>query len=85
MVETRIPLREVESYHREILEQSVIVTTKTAAAMLAVTPRTVCNYVRQGKLQGHSISPGSKGLRILASSLRDFVRNNRLDLSDLDR
>lgn len=85
MVEIRITPRDIEIYKREMLEQSVAVTTRSAAEILAVTPRTVCNYVRQGKLPGYAVSSGSKGLRILAADLRDFVRANRLDLSDLDR
>lgn len=85
MVEIRITPRDIETYKREVLEASVAVTTKAAAEILAVTPRTVCNYVRQGKLPGYAVSAGSKGLRILAADLRDFVRSSKLDLSDLHR
>lgn len=71
----RITYSEVEAYKREIMEKSVLVTPATAARILDRTERTVHNLIRDGKLHGYTENKRAKGLRLLASELRDYVES----------
>lgn len=84
MIKQRITLEEVAAYKRDIMEKSVLVDLSTVAEVLSVTPRTVRSYVRSGKIQAYSQSPGSRGLRVLASDLRDYVKSIRLDIEEIE-
>lgn len=78
----RITRGEIEMFKREVLEQSVLVTPRDAASILACSPRTVYSLVQEGKLSAHNGSRRSKGLRILAASLKEYVRNIKLNQED---
>lgn len=84
MVEFKITRQEISIYKERILDRSVLVTPDDAAKILSVTPRTVRNYVREGRLGGYNAAAGNKGLRILASELAEYVRSIRLRPEDLD-
>lgn len=76
-IQERITRREIEGYKREILEQSVLVTLDDAAAILAVSPRTVRRRVEEGLLSTYSDTSDRENTRFLASELRDYVRRMR--------
>lgn len=78
-IKERITRREIDAYKREILDQCVMVTTEDAAAMLAVAPRTIARYVEQGRLTAYNNNSSSKGVRILAADLLEYVRSIRVD------
>lgn len=76
-VQERITRRDIESYKREVLEQSVLVTLDDAAAILAVSTRTVRRRVEEGLLSTYSDTSDRENTRFLASELRDYVRRMR--------
>lgn len=78
----RITRGEIEMYKREVLEQSVLVTPKDAASVLACSTRTVYSLVQEGKISAHNGSRRSKGLRILAASLKEYVQSIKLHQGD---
>lgn len=74
----RITRQDLLDYKREILDQTVLVAAPEAASMLACSERTIHRLVREGRVHAYG-SPGVKGLRFLASELRDYVRGLRID------
>lgn len=77
-----ITRNDVETYKREILDQVVMVRLPEAAKALACSKSTMTRMVRSGKLRGHSTSGGiSKGIRVLASELREYVKEMQIDTS----
>lgn len=79
MNEERITRREVETYKREVLQQTVLVTVDQAAEVLAVSPDTVLRLVRNGRIPSYGEhGPRSKGIRLLAAELREYVRSIRI-------
>jgi excisionase family DNA binding protein len=77
MVNVRITRQEIDSYKREVLEQSVLVRLDEAAAILAVSSSTVIRRVEEGILNPYN-DTGERGrMRFLASELREYVRSMR--------
>lgn len=74
----RITRRDVLDYKREILDQTVLVAAPEAATILSCSERKVYMLAREGKLNAYG-SPGIKGLRFLASELRDYVRGLKIE------
>lgn len=72
-----ITRNEIESYKREIMEQSVLVDIDTAAAMLSVSTRTIRRRVEEGLLATYSDTPDRENTRFLASELRNYVHRMR--------
>lgn len=79
MIKERITRADVEAYKREILEQSVLVGLPEAAAILAVSPSTVRRRVEERRLVPYNDTDG-KGVRFLASELREYVREMRREM-----
>ena len=75
----RITRSDVVAYKREILEQTVLVAPREAAQMLSCSERTVYRLVCEGEVHGYGRNVGSKGLRLLASELREYVRSIKID------
>lgn len=75
----RITRSDVTSYKREILEQTVLVAPSEAAMILSCSERTVHRLVREGEVHGYGRNIGGRGLRLLASELREYVRSIRVD------
>lgn len=75
----RITQLDILSYKREILEKTVLVAPREAAAMLSCSERTVHNLVREGEIHAYSKRKGAKGLRFLASELREYVDSIKID------
>lgn len=75
----RITRRDIEAYKREVLEQSVLLTPLDAATMLSCSTRKVYQLVQDGQLSGYNQNHRSKGLRLLASELKEYVRSIRID------
>ena len=72
----RITRKDLDQYKQQILDQTVLVRLDEAAAILAVSPDTVRRRVDAGKLTPYNDDSGrsnSKGLRFLASELREYV------------
>lgn len=79
MIEERITRREIEACKREMLEQSILVTIEQSAEILAVSPDTVLRLVRNGRLPAYSENgPRSKGVRLLAAELREYVKSIKI-------
>lgn len=74
MVKERITRQEIDSYKRELLENSVLVGLNEAAAILAVNPRTLLRRADEGKITCYNDSRTSKGIRFLGSELQRYVR-----------
>ncbi len=79
MPQERITRRDIEAYKRDVMEQSVLVTPRDAAAMLACSTRTVLNLAHEGKLRGYSRNGHSRTLCFLASELKAYVRSIKID------
>ena len=77
MVRERITRAEIEAYKREILDQTVLITLDDAAAVLAVSPRTLRRRVEEGLIPTYSDTPDRENTRFLASELREYVRQMR--------
>lgn len=79
MPREKITRLEVESYKREVLEQSVLVSPQEASRILSCSDRKVYDLVKSGKLAGYGENRGAKGLRILAAELREYVQSIKID------
>ena len=79
MPRERLTRTEIDSYKREVMEQSVLVTPDDAARILACSPRKIYDMVRAGKLSGYSENIRAKGLRLLAADLQHYVRSIKVD------
>ena len=75
----RITRSDVTTYKREILEQTVLVAPSEAALILSCSERTVHRLVREGEVHGYGRNIGGRGLRLLASELREYVRSIKVD------
>ncbi len=75
----RITIRDVANYKREILDSSVLVAPNVAAEILSCSERTVHTLIKDGDLHGYARKKGSRGLRILARELRDYVDTIKID------
>jgi predicted DNA-binding transcriptional regulator AlpA len=82
MVHERITRKEIEQYKREVLEQSVLIRLDEAAAIMAVSRSTVIRRVEEGKLIPYNDNHTRKGLRFLASELREYVRNMKAKIEN---
>ena len=82
MPKERITKHDVDTYKREILEESVLVTPKAAAAMLSCSQRTIHRLVQEGELAGYTRTPRAKGLRLLAAELREYVKSIKVDIDE---
>jgi len=81
-VQERITRGDVENYKRSVLESSLLVAPPEAARILACSERKVYDLVRGGRLHGYSQIRGTRGLRILASELQDYVQSIRIAADD---
>ena len=75
----RITRSDVTTYKREILEQTVLVAPSEAALILSCSERTVHRLGRGGEVHGYGRNIGGRGLRLLASELREYVRSIKVD------
>ncbi len=73
----QITMADIEAYKREILEQTVLVGIDEAAAIMAVSSRTIRRRVDEGMLSTYSDTPDRSNIRFLASELRTYVRRMR--------
>lgn len=79
MTKERITKQDVMQYKQEILEQTVLVAPAEAAQILACSERTVHNMVREGELHAYRRTASSRGIRLLASELREYVRSIKVE------
>lgn len=73
---------DVEAYKREVLEQSVLVAPAEVAKILSCGERKVYELVKSGELHGYQRNRGGRGLRVLASELRDYVQSIKIEPAD---
>lgn len=78
----RITRLEVGIYKREILEQTVLVSVREVAMILGCSVSNVYRLVQTGRLNGYSKNRKSKGLYLLLSELRDYVRSIKVDADE---
>lgn len=78
MMQERISRQDITLYKREILDQTVLVAAPEAASILSCSERTIFRMVREGDIHAYG-HRGMKGVRFLASELRDYVRSIRID------
>lgn len=75
-----ITRNDVEKYKREILDQVVMVRMPEVASALGCSKSSAYSLVREGQLTGHTRDGDiKKGIRVLASELRDYVKTMRID------
>lgn len=79
MTKERITKQDVMQYKQEILEQTVLVAAPEAAMMLSCSERTVHRLVRDGEIHAYNRNRCAKGLRLLASELREYVRSIKIE------
>jgi excisionase family DNA binding protein len=75
----RITRHDVLAYKQAFLDQTVLVAPAEAAQILACSERTVHRMVREGEVHAYGRAKGSRGLRLLASELRDYVSSIKID------
>lgn len=78
----RITRKDIDQYKQQILDETVLVDVKATAAILSVSESTVIRRAEDGSLTPYR-PPGNrndKGLRFLASELREYVRQMRDDV-----
>lgn len=75
----RITRADVAQYKRELLDQTVLVAPAEASQILACSERTVHRLVRDGEIHAYRSSTRLRGLRLLASELRDYVHSLKID------
>jgi hypothetical protein len=78
----RITLGEITAYKREVLERSVLIAPAEVSRILACSPRKVYDLVRSGRLSGYAENRKSKGLRILAKELLEYVESLKIGQDD---
>lgn len=75
-----ISRNDVEKHKQRILDQILLINPAEAATVLACSPRTVHNLIQANELTGYNNSgPGTKGVRLLAAELRDYVNSMKID------
>lgn len=79
-IKRRITAEDIEAYKRDILDQSVLVKAADAARVLSCSTRKLYNLARDGQIAAYNEQAGMKGMRFLASELRDYVRSLKIDL-----
>ena len=85
MIKERITRKDIDSFKREVLECSVLVTIDDAARILSCSTRTVRNLVSEGALIAHNrhgCSRPNRGTRILAAELKEYVKSIRVDMNE---
>lgn len=55
-----------------------LLTLEQVAIIIMVHPRTVRNYITEGKLKGHNPNGNLKGLRVTVESVRAYLRTHLL-------
>jgi excisionase family DNA binding protein len=78
----RITRKEIDGYKREVLEQSVLLAPQDVSKILSCSDSTVYRLVRSGRLTGYGENRGTKGLRILAAELRDYVKSLKINADE---
>lgn len=78
MVKEMITRAEIDAVKREIIEKSILVNFDDAAAMLAVSPRTLRRRVDEGLISTYSDTADRSNSRFLAAELREYVRRMRV-------
>ncbi|NOQ52144.1 MAG: helix-turn-helix domain-containing protein [Desulfuromonadaceae bacterium] len=77
----RITRPEISAYKREKLDQTVLVRLDEAAAILAVSTRTLQRRVDEGRITAYNDNKTKKGIRFLASELSEYVKKMKIDTS----
>lgn len=78
----RITRKDIDQYKQQILDQTVLVRLDEAAAIMAVSRSTVIRRVGEGRITPYNDNRTGKGLRFLASELREYVRQMRSQYVD---
>ena len=75
----RITRKEIDAYKRSTLDRTVLIRLDEAAAILAISPRTLQRRVDEGRIQSYNDNRTKKGIRFLASELREYVQDMKID------
>lgn len=80
--QSRISVADIDAYKREVLEQSVLLSPREVAKVIGKSPSTVYDLAAAGVLTPHGRIGDDgrilKGVRFLASDVREYVRSLRL-------
>ena len=79
MPREKITRLEVEVYKREVLERSMLMSPQEASRILSCSESTIYRLVKSGRLHGYAENRGTKGLRILAAALCEYVQSIKID------
>lgn len=79
-----ITRNDIERHKREILDQCMLVNIEDAATILSCSKSTVYRKISEGKIGAYNDTGAfTRGTKLLASELRDYVKSSRLTLDDL--
>lgn len=81
MTRERITRQDITAYKLEIMDQTVLVAAPEAASILSCSERTIFRMVREGDIHAYG-QRGMKGIRFLASELREYVASIKIDRDD---
>lgn len=76
-----ITRNDVETFKREILEHTVLVRIEVAAKIMDCSPDKVGRLIKDGRLRCYNESM-NRGLRVMASELKQYVRSIQIDHQD---
>lgn len=82
MTKVKITRIEIEAYKREILEESVLIGEREAAAILSISTSTLRRRVEEGRIPVYSDNSTRRHLRFLAIELRNYVQEMRQVISE---
>lgn len=71
--------QDVMNYRQEVLEQIMLVSPADAARVLDCSERAVMNLIREGELHAYCRNTRSRGVRLLARELREYVNSIKLE------
>lgn len=75
----RITKQAALAFKQDILEQTMLINTAEAATMLGCSERAVIELVRDGQVHAYNRNGRAKGVRLLASELKECIHSLRID------
>lgn len=71
--------KQITHFKQELIEQTVLITQQDAAKILDCSVPHVTALIRNGCLHAYCRNKGSRGVRLLASELMEYVRSLKID------
>jgi len=85
MKDIKITQTDVSRSKERFFKECTLVPVEVAAEVLAVHPSTIYRYIQEGRISSYNGSRRrSKGVRILANELKEYVRSIKIDRSEMN-